>query len=83
MVQKLFLSDQTYSILCEYDILKVWFNKIDHNVSIKGVKADIVFCRWFLLGEWVGMDLYTSGALMVVLWSLSIINIMLLCMISQ
>ena len=51
MVQKLFLSDQTYSILCEYDILKVWFNKIDHNVSIKGVKADIVFCRWFLLGE--------------------------------
>jgi len=55
MVLKLFLSDQTYSTWCEYDILKVWFNIIDHNMYIKGVKVDIffpgTFCRWFLLGE--------------------------------
>ena len=55
MVQKSFLSDQTYSNRSEYDFLQVWFNKIDHNMSIKGVKVDIffpgTFCRWFLLGE--------------------------------
>jgi hypothetical protein len=41
MVQKLFLflRDQTCSTKCEYDILKVWFNKIYHNMSIKGVKV--------------------------------------------
>jgi len=45
MVPKLFLSDQT----------SVWFNIIDHNMSIKVVKGDIFFhgsfCRWFLLGK--------------------------------
>jgi hypothetical protein len=52
---KLFLSDQTYSNRSEYDFLQVWFNIIDHNMSIKGVKVDIffpgTFCRWFLLGK--------------------------------
>jgi len=43
MVPKLFLGDQTYSTQCEYDILKlkVWFNKIDHNMSIEGVKNEM------------------------------------------
>jgi hypothetical protein len=40
MVPKLFLSDQTYSNRPEYDFLQVWFNIIDHNMSIKGVKVD-------------------------------------------
>ena len=55
MVPKLFLSDQTSSNRSEYDFLQVWFNIIDHNMSIKGVKVDIffhgTFCRWFLLGK--------------------------------
>ena len=61
MVPKLFLSDQTCSNRSKYDFLQVWFNIIDHNMSIKGVKVDIFFLvrfvvgfllgRWFLLGE--------------------------------
>ena len=51
MVPKLFLSDQTYSNRSEYDFLQVWFNIIDHNMSIKGVKVDIFFCRWFRTRE--------------------------------
>jgi hypothetical protein len=43
MVPKLFLSDQTYSYRSEYDILQVWFNIIDHNMCVKGVKVDIFF----------------------------------------
>jgi len=78
MVPKLFLSDQTYSNRPEYDFLQVWFNIIDHNMSIKGVKVDIffpgTFCRWFFTrsldfysgSEW-GRTYIPSGASMMVL----------------
>jgi hypothetical protein len=68
VVPKLFLSDQTYSYRSEYDILKVWFNKIDHNMCIKGVEVDIffsgTFCRWFFSGR-------VSGDGLIHLWCLS------------
>jgi hypothetical protein len=68
MVPKWFLSDQTYSNRFEYDILKVWFNIIDHNMSIKGVKVDIffsgTFCRWFCSGR-------VSGDGLIYLWCLN------------
>jgi hypothetical protein len=71
MVPKLFLSDQTYSYRSEYDFLQVWFNIIDHNMSIKCVKvtflSQVHSVVGFALGEGVGMDLYTSGASRMVL----------------
>ncbi len=71
MVPKLFLSDQTYSNRSEYDFLQVWFNIIDHNMSIKGVKVDIFFpgtcCRWVFTREVSGDGLITSGASIMVL----------------
>ena len=49
MVSKLFLSGRTYSNRSEYDFLQVWFNIIDHNMSIKGVKVNIFFQYIFSL----------------------------------
>ena len=71
MVPKLFLSDQTYSNRSEYDFLQVWFNIIDHNMYIKGVKVDIFSLVRFVVGfysgsEW-GRTYIPSGASMMVL----------------
>ena len=57
MAQKSFLSDQTYSTWYEYDILKVWFNKIDHNMSIEGVKVNIFSLVRFSLVSYSGSEL--------------------------
>ena len=56
MVSKLFLSDQNYSNRPEYDFLQVWFNIIDHTMSIKGIKVNIFFPVHFVVGFYSGSE---------------------------
>ena len=42
---KLFLSDQTHSNMCEYELYEVWFNKIDH-IHTYGAAKVIMFFSW-------------------------------------
>ncbi len=45
MAPKLFLSDQTHSNMCEYELYEVWFNKIDHIYTYGAAKV-ITFFSW-------------------------------------
>ncbi len=45
MAQKLFLSDQTHSNRCEYELYEVWFNKIDH-IHTYGAAKVMMFFSW-------------------------------------
>jgi hypothetical protein len=45
MAPKLFLSDQTHSNRCEYELYEVWFNKIDH-IHTYGAAKVIMFFSW-------------------------------------
>ena len=62
MVPKLFLSDQTYSYRSEYEFLQVWFNIIDHNMSIKGVKVDIFVSARYIQYVWGQYAMHNLGA---------------------
>ncbi len=57
MAPKLFLSYQTYSNRCEYELYEVWFNKIDHIHTYVAAKVIMFFpgCSTvgFLVGKWV------------------------------
>ncbi len=43
MAPKLFLSDQTHSNRCEYELYEVWFNKIDHIHTYGAAKVNMFF----------------------------------------
>jgi len=51
-----------------YDLLQVWFNIIDHNMSIKGVKANISFPLHFVVGFYAGSE---WGWTYIYLWCLN------------
>ena len=43
MAPKLFLSDQTHSNRCKYELYEVWFNKIDHIHTYVAAKVIMFF----------------------------------------
>ena len=50
MAPKLFLSDQTQSNRCEYELYEVWFNKIDHIHTYGAAKVNMFF-SWVFHGR--------------------------------
>ena len=50
MAPKLFLSDQTHSNRCEYELYEVWFNKIDHIHTYGAAKVNMFF-SWVFYGR--------------------------------
>ena len=53
MAPKLFLSDQTHSNRCEYELYEVWFNKIDH-IHTYGAAKVIMFFSWLFYSRIFG-----------------------------
>ena len=56
MAPKLFLSDQTHSNRCEYELYEVWFNKIDHIHTYGAAKVNMFFPGCSTVGFSVGFQ---------------------------